>query len=137
MADIIPAEDPLFAELLDTSLQAGFENANVIADVGQVRLMFLSPNWKQGVEQNNAVAADRYREFHPENHSQVILCFFYRGIRCSRQSGQAFLKVLEQPPHSLSDEEYDSLHEVMRNKGSKHFSQLSTRTEELNGKSVL
>ncbi len=130
-------EDPFFKELLDTRVQTISQSRRSISDLGQISNLSLPENWIAGQTQANAIAADLYKEYNPPNDSDVKLCFYYRGMRCSEPAGDAFRKVLSSTDHQLDAAEYQSLQEILRNKSPEYFSMGSAYTKEINGKRIL
>lgn len=130
-------EDPFFKELLDTRVQTISQSRRSISDLGQISSLSLPENWTAGPTQENAVAADLFKEYNAPNDSDVKLCFYYRGMRCSEQAGEAFRKVLSSSDHPLNVAEYKSLQEILRNKSPEYFSKEDAYTEVINGKRVL
>lgn len=124
-------------ELFNTKLPAGSRSNMPVTDIGQIKAMDLPSTWTAGTVQQNVFAADAYKEFNPDKDVDVKMCFYYRGIRTGRYAGEAFQKVLKEAPHDLSDEEYSSLQETLRNKDADYFTKTSARTEDINGKRVL
>jgi hypothetical protein len=131
------AEDPFFRDLLDTSCKTSSQSNNSVRDIGQIARLDLPADWQAGPTQENAVAADLFKEYDAPNDNDVKLCFYYRGMRCSALAGEAFHDLLKAPDHELSAEEYQSLQEILRNKDADYFSKAKAYTEAINEKRVL
>jgi len=107
---------------------------------GQIAEMSLPKGWIEGAPYrfSGGIGTRSFREIHPPDDPNAMLCFYYRGLPISQEGGQKFHDVLSKPPHDLSPEELKSLSEVLRDKAKpEDFTRKSARTEERNGKRVL
>src|SRR4030095_3116550 len=105
---------------------------------GQVEMMKLPAGWVSGAEKGRTEAAYSYKEFHPEEGPDSMICFFYRGRRAGQDSSKSFRDVLAKPPHALTASEIESIGQILRDKRDpKDFKMTSCRTEDVNGRRVL
>ena len=110
----------------------------LLTNHGQIDFMRMPENWVEGKPQSTLSGTSLLREFHPLDHPEVQICFFYRGQPMSSRAAEYFHSVLQQPAHILTKVEIESLAETMWDKrNSKDFQLFLAQTEELNGKMVL
>ena len=104
---------------------------------GQIKSMELPDGWVECLLEKRT-ATDFLKEYRSPESAEVKLAFYYRGKRIAPDGAADFLKVLSQPDHELSEEEFDSVDLVVRNASDPDFFLLSSsRTEEISGKRVL
>jgi hypothetical protein len=107
---------------------------------GQIAHMVFPEGWVEGPPYRfeGGIGTRSFREFHPIEDPKAMLCFYYRGLPVNAALGERFHSVLEQEPHVLSDEEYSSLREILRDKHNpEDFTLISAQVEDFNGKRVL
>ena len=110
-----------------------------VTNLGQLKKMNMPVGWQPGPDYSQRQHSGSYQEFHPAGDPECQLGFYYRGRRTSEAAGENFHNVLSRPPHALSEGEYMSLKEVLRDKAKQpeDFMVRAARTEDLNGKRVL
>lgn len=110
-----------------------------ITNLGQLKKMDMPPGWEEGPDYTKRQHSASYHEFHPNGEPECQLGFYYRGRRTSEAAGRNFHNILERPAHALSEGEYMSLKEVLRDKANQpeDFMVRAARTEDLNGRRVL
>lgn len=113
--------------------------------LGRIYSMTLPPGW---VETSKNDGGSRlfsgmlqYREFQPPASPETFLSYWNRGFlgnRLTPRTGKAFVKILSEPPHTLSSKDVDSISELLGKAGNtQRFSILDLRTMQLNGNRVL
>ncbi|HEY9868983.1 MAG TPA: hypothetical protein V6D08_07440 [Candidatus Obscuribacterales bacterium] len=140
-ADSGQHRDKLVEELFPMDLVSGRSAGKIpgsLQDHGQIQRMSIPAGWQEGPSSINGAGTSHFREFHPREDPQVKLCFYYRGLRTSREAAKNFRDVLDKPPHVLSSAELASLKETLRDRGNpRDFKVLTAQTEDINGKRVL
>lgn len=107
-------------------------------NIGQVKQIEIPGGWEAGPDYNKRQHAATYQEYHPAGAPECQLGFYYRGRRTSDAAGKTFHDLLDKPPHALTDAEFRSLEEIVRDKAkAEDFRLESAKTEDLNGKRVL
>lgn len=138
-----PAGSPAVGEMegapaSDSGIAAPMSHPEV-RNRGQIAEMTLPEGWVEAppVVFSGGQGMKSRRVIHPPDLPAVRLTFFYRGLPMNRRAGQAFLKVLQQPPHDISDEEWNSLTVLLRDRDPEEFTRFTARTEDWNGRRVL
>jgi len=112
-----------------------------IENQGQIDSIDFPEGWVAGKPQPNpGIGARSYREVFRKDNPDTSVSFFYRGLPINDQSAHNFRDVLSKPPHALSEQEKESLKDVLSTKtpvGSDQFKMTDARVEDLNGKKVL
>lgn len=123
----------------DSSEKMGDKPEVHIRDHGQIKDMTLPKDWVEGGPYKiNGPGTRSFREVHPTENPDVLIGFFYRGLKISEDGGKNFHGILDKPPHSLSPDELTSLSDVLRDKGNhQDFTMYSAKTMDWNGKKVL
>jgi hypothetical protein len=122
----------------DARLSGSPIDAGKITDHGQIKSMSLPPGWVEGTPTLGGIGTRSFREVHPVVDPDATLCFFYRGLPVNEALGKTFRNILDMPPHELTQKEMSSISEILRDHDKKgHFTPLSVRTEDFNGKRVL
>ncbi len=107
---------------------------------GQIAEMTLPKGWVGGAPYkfSGGIGTRSFREVHPADAPNAMLCFYYRGLPISADGGKAFHDLLQKPPHALTEDELKSLSEVLRDKARpEDFKVSSVRTQDWNGRRVL
>jgi hypothetical protein len=110
-----------------------------VSDYGQIHAIDLPRDWIESEEKYiSGVGTRSFRMFHPPAVPDVMLCFYYRGLRICAADGAVFRALLDRPAHGLTEPEMASIASVLREKGDgKKFEVQNARTEEINKKRVL
>lgn len=139
-SDVSPAKtdvNKFLDEWINPSAKPANKSGNTIS-IGQIDEMKLPSGWQEGPEAKPTGGSSLYREFHPADHPDVKLNFYYRGRRISEQAGKTFHDLLQKPAHILQGAELDGLKEVLRDKSNpESFKTLMAKTEDIAGKRVL
>lgn len=107
---------------------------------GQIAEMTLPKGWEEGPPYRFAggIGTRSFREIHPPEAPKAMLCFYYRGLPINPEAGKNFHDILAKPGHVLTQDELNSLGEVLRDKAkAEDFTPFLARTEDWNGKRVL
>lgn len=116
-------------------------NANPeVRNRGQIAEMTLPTGWVEDppVQFSGGVGMKSRRVIHPPEAPRVRLVFFYRGLPMSQKAGKRFFDVLQGPPHDLTEQEWDSLAVLLRDREDpSEFMRFAARTEDWNGRRVL
>lgn len=107
---------------------------------GQIAEMTLPTGWEEAPPYRftGGIGTRSFRNIHPPEAPNAILGFYYRGLPINEEAGKSFHDILQRPPHVLTQEEFKSLSEVLRDKAqAEDFISYVARTEDWNGKRVL
>jgi hypothetical protein len=107
---------------------------------GQIAEMTLPRGWVEAlpVQFAGGVGMKSRRVIHPPEAPRVRLVFFYRGLPMSQKAGKSFFDVLQGPPHDLTEQEWDSLAVLLRDREDpSEFMRFAARTADWNGRRVL
>ncbi len=108
---------------------------------GQIDSMSFPEGWVAGKPQENpGIGTRSYREVYRQDHPDTVVGFFYRGLPIGDEAALNFRDLLSKPSHTLSEQEKQSIREVLATKtpvGSDQFAFSTARVEDLNGKKVL
>lgn len=110
-----------------------------VFDRGQIASMSLLPDFVKGKTIGGTYANNSFQEYHLKSNANVKIYFEYRGSRMGDESAKAFKDILAKPPHMLSTQELEGLHQVLgtnRSNGD-NFEISSAKTEDLLGKRVV
>lgn len=114
------------------------EQMTEVKKLGQVKAMSLPEYWQEVEVKHHERDRWDMRELQPGGHEEVRLSFFNRGRPVSLASAQSFRRLLEAPAHVLSDEEWWSVQEVLRDAVLPGiFERGKAETIDMNGKMVL
>ncbi len=116
------------------------EQGIALENHGQIVRMEFPAGWVEGPKHTfqGGIGTRSFREFHPTEAPNAMMCFYYRGLPTNEAVGNVFHSILEQDPHLLSPEEYASIQEILRDKHNpEDFSLVMAQVEEFNGKKVL
>lgn len=113
--------------------------------LGRIYSMTLPPGWVETTQKDGGSrlfnGMIQYREFQPPASPETFLAYWNRGFlgnSLTPRTGKAFIKVLSEAPHTLSNKEVESLSELLGKAGNtQRFSILDVRTMQLNGNRVL
>lgn len=110
-----------------------------VLDRGQISSMSMPAGFEKGTAVAGTYANNSFQEYHLSSNANVKFYFEYRGSRMGAESSKVFRETLDKPPHPLTPQELESLHQVLgANRSNKEdFKINSAKTEDLNGKRVL
>jgi hypothetical protein len=118
--------------------QSSTISAPTVVNHGQIRRISLPANWVEGQSASGGIGSRSFREVHPVEAPDANLCFYYRGLPISEETGKHFRAMLNKPPHILTQTEIRSISEVLRGKDNpRKFSAQMIKSEDINGKRVL
>jgi hypothetical protein len=112
----------------------------IVAGHGQIAQLQIPPDWVESTPDAplGSSGGRGDREFHPPGRTDVTLCLYYRGAPIDPSSAEEFSAVLSKTAHVLSDEEIDTLFDVLGNAANPNaFDMRYARTIDLRGKTVL
>lgn len=108
-----------------------------IANYGQIKRLVLPDEWQESDTTSSGSHGLDLREFLLSSHKDVRLCIYYRGFPLSTESGEAFRRILQPPPHFLTMEEMTNLDELLEDSSNLElFSPASAQTLDVGGKRV-
>jgi len=116
------------------------EQGIALENHGQIVRMQFATGWVEGPKHTfqGGIGTRSFREFHPTDTPDAMMCFYYRGLPAGEAVGALFHNMLAKDPHLLAPEEYDSIREVLRDKHNpEDFSLVMAQVEDFNGKRVL
>lgn len=109
-----------------------------VTRLGQVKALALPNYWQEVDVKQHELDAWNMRELQPTGNQDVRLSFFNRGRPVSITSAKSFQQLLVSPPHVLSEEEWWSVQEILRDAVLPGiFERGKAETIDMNGKMVL
>lgn len=87
----------------------------VVEDLGRIGKLHIPENWQEiSSKPTPEWAQISYsRDFSPPNAPEATLSIYFRGFLISESSAQRFLELLQEAPHKLSNQEINSINQVL------------------------
>jgi len=126
-----------------TSMSTEIEKPNPhpeVHDHGQIGTMTLPEGWVEAPPREfmGGIGTRALREFYPPEQPEARLYLYYRGLPVSTTAGARFHKLLQAPPHNLTENELQLLSEALEDKANPDdFIVSDARIDDWNGKRVL
>ncbi len=112
---------------------------NKVTDEGQLKSIGIPDGFIEQQMEPSVWHHSRYvRNFYCKDNPNVRLVFYFRGNVLSEDEGASLVDLLAASPHSLSQEELESLELMLyEDCAPEDFQVAVTRTEVVNGRTVL
>ncbi len=109
-----------------------------MSNEGQISSMPIPAGWSKSSVDQHPTTTSNYVEYHQDKTSEARLGTYYRGHRISETAAKNFSKILKAATHTLDENEFLSLAEVLRDKSNaSDFETTNKATIDIHGKRVL